>query len=130
VNEDEFLEIINKKISKYCLNVCGCLCCKTGWLSVENSKVEKFKMSAILPVIIEEKHSVSFVKLEPSCPCLCGVSCLLYVLKERPFACTRFPFYFRHKHLIIASWCPAVVEGLLKDELAEIELAGFSIVSQ
>ena len=127
MRSDEFLELVNKKISSFCLDVCGCLCCKKGSLVIEEDKIKEFKLASLKDVIIEQKFSRFFLSLKDGCPCLENNSCKVYGSFVRPLVCARFPLLFLRKQVIIASWCPAVSSGFLDEEISFLEKEGYTI---
>lgn len=129
MEEKEILEEMNTIISSYCLQVCNCLCCKTGQLAITNNdEFEAFKKIAHKEFEVQERYETKLITLSPACPLLNGVECKLYNSENRPKACRRFPLYIRRRTIIVATWCPAFQEGILDDLLLRLENEGFVII--
>jgi Fe-S-cluster containining protein len=119
---------MNSVISSYCLYTCKSSCCKQGKLGITSKeKYKLFLAKALRPVTVEERYETQFINLEPQCPCLDGVYCVLYEGEQRPFACQRFPLFLRRKTIVVANWCPAVQNGILDELIKDLENEGFVI---
>lgn len=109
---DEEIDIIRKKLSKFCITRCNANCCKQG--SIVLTTIEEIKN---MEVIGELKNGYLSINVMDGCPKLKKNLCSIYEL--RPKICRDYPLFLRTKTLFIAELCPGI--EFIKSDLTKLK---------
>lgn len=125
---EQVVASVANSFGEFCSVFCKAKCCKTGSLILESKKdISLFNNSSALSFI--RADGFVEVSLFDGCVFLDGdFHCSIHL--DRPVVCRSFPLFLRGKKVFVASWCPAVMQGILNDKLAELEALGLEIILQ
>lgn len=125
---ENIVSSVANSFGEFCSTFCKASCCKTGKLILESDKdIKVFKNSSALSFV----RADGFVEISLLDGCVfldgnfqCGIH------KDRPVVCRSFPLFLRRKRVFVASWCPAVKNGIIDDKLDELRSLGLEVIIQ
>lgn len=133
---DIILNSARESLGQFCIESCGSLCCRKGFLSmyskqeVEVMTAGKYEEFIITGVLIKESENKYVFNLEKHRCLNLGLDfkCNVHKNVNRPRLCKDFPLFLVKNFVVTASICPAIESNLLESYLKKLEELGYKII--